>query len=283
MIYVDAFLKKLAKAEPAETGELSSRSLSVWWPTPGAIWSSSFSGDAENVPGEHPQVPDLIPVFLTPLPAVYREAVSLFSRSDRHVDAFYPQRAVPLSRIHGHPARPCAGRRAAHVPEDFPHFSMEEIAALGALDYQARALAILQKFLPDFTADELKNAIAGSLRRGALTTRTSRRCVPSASGRTHWSFGTGRRSPSRDMALQLLPHLLTLQREEERARPAEYLRPRLATSGDTGKGRAGGLPRRAGDALLRVLPARGRKSGAAPANGHDRRREHPCDRRKRQL
>ena len=28
-----------------------------------------------------------------------------------------------------------------YVPEDFPHFSMEEIAALGALDYQARALA----------------------------------------------------------------------------------------------------------------------------------------------
>ena len=49
-----------------------------------------------------------------------------------------------------------------YVPEDFPHFSMEEIAALGALDYQARALAILQKFLPDFTADELKNAIAGA-------------------------------------------------------------------------------------------------------------------------
>ena len=43
-----------------------------------------------------------------------------------------------------------------YVPKDFPHFSMEEIAALGALDYQARALAILQKFLPDFTADELK-------------------------------------------------------------------------------------------------------------------------------
>ena len=65
-----------------------------------------------------------------------------------------------------------------YVPKDFPHFSMEEIAALGALDYQARALAILQKFLPDFTADELKNAIAGAYGTG-------------------WSFGPGRRSPSR--------------------------------------------------------------------------------------
>ena len=47
-----------------------------------------------------------------------------------------------------------------YVPKDFPHFSMEEIAALGALDYQARALAILQKFLPDFTADEMDSFIA---------------------------------------------------------------------------------------------------------------------------
>ena len=43
-----------------------------------------------------------------------------------------------------------------YVPQTFPHFSLDEIAALSALDYQARALTILQKFLPDFTADELK-------------------------------------------------------------------------------------------------------------------------------
>ena len=43
-----------------------------------------------------------------------------------------------------------------YVPQIFPHFSLDEIAALSALDYQARALTILQKFLPDFTADELK-------------------------------------------------------------------------------------------------------------------------------
>ena len=49
-----------------------------------------------------------------------------------------------------------------YVPQTFPHFSLDEIAALSALDYQARALTILQKFLPDFTADELKNAIAGA-------------------------------------------------------------------------------------------------------------------------
>ena len=83
-----------------------------------------------------------------------------------------------------------------YVPKDFPHFSMEEIAALGALDYQARALAILQKFLPDFTADELKNAIAGAYGTG-FDDADIAPVRPSAIGRTRWSFGTGRRSPLR--------------------------------------------------------------------------------------
>ena len=80
-----------------------------------------------------------------------------------------------------------------YVPQTFPHFSLDEIAALSALDYQARALTILQKFLPDFTADELKNAIAGALAR-ALTTRRSPRSARSAHGRMRWNSGTGRRS-----------------------------------------------------------------------------------------
>mgnify|MGYP002578830220 CR=1 FL=1 len=42
------------------------------------------------------------------------------------------------------------------VGDEWARVKLDEIAALSALDYQARALTILQKFLPDFTADELK-------------------------------------------------------------------------------------------------------------------------------
>lgn len=80
-----------------------------------------------------------------------------------------------------------------YVPQTFPHFSLDEIAALSALDYQARALTILQKFLPDFTADELKNAIAGAYGTGFDDAQIApvRR---SAHGRMRWNSGTGRRS-----------------------------------------------------------------------------------------
>lgn len=35
-----------------------------------------------------------------------------------------------------------------YVPKDFPHFSMEEIAALDALDYQARRWRFCKNFCP---------------------------------------------------------------------------------------------------------------------------------------
>mgnify|MGYP000827834515 FL=1 len=96
-----------------------------------------------------------------------------------------------------------------YVPKDFPHFSMEEIAALGALDYQARALAILQKFLPDFTADELKNAIAGAYGTGFDDADIAPVCSVG-----DWAHALelwhGPTLAFKDMALQLLPHLLTL-------------------------------------------------------------------------
>ena len=96
-----------------------------------------------------------------------------------------------------------------YVPKDFPHFSMEEIAALGALDYQARALAILQKFLPDFTADELKNAIAGAYGTG-FDDADIAPVRPVGDWAHALELWHGPTLAFKDMALQLLPHLLTL-------------------------------------------------------------------------
>ena len=42
-----------------------------------------------------------------------------------------------------------------YVPAEFPQFTREEIMALAPLSYQARALAVLSRFLPDFTEEEL--------------------------------------------------------------------------------------------------------------------------------
>ena len=119
-----------------------------------------------------------------------------------------------------------------YVPKDFPHFSMEEIAALGALDYQARALAILQKFLPDFTADELKNAIAG-----AYGTGFDDADVAPVRPVGDWAHALelwhGPTLAFKDMALQLLPHLLTLSAKKNGETREIFIL--VATSGDTGK------------------------------------------------
>ena len=119
-----------------------------------------------------------------------------------------------------------------YVPEDFPHFSMEEIAALGALDYQARALAILQKFLPDFTADELKNAIAGAYGTG-FDDADIAPVRPVGDWAHALELWHGPTLAFKDMALQLLPHLLTLSAKKNGETREIFIL--VATSGDTGK------------------------------------------------
>lgn len=119
-----------------------------------------------------------------------------------------------------------------YVPKDFPHFSMEEIAALGALDYQARALAILQKFLPDFTADELKNAIAGAYGTG-FDDADIAPVRPVGDWAHALELWHGPTLAFKDMALQLLPHLLTLSAKKNGETREIFIL--VATSGDTGK------------------------------------------------
>ena len=96
-----------------------------------------------------------------------------------------------------------------YVPQTFPHFSLDEIAALSALDYQARALTILQKFLPDFTADELKNAIAGAYGTGFDDAQIAP-VRPVGTWAHALELWHGPTLAFKDMALQLLPHLLQL-------------------------------------------------------------------------
>ena len=119
-----------------------------------------------------------------------------------------------------------------YVPKDFPHFSMEEIAALGALDYQARALVILQKFLPDFTADELKNAIAGAYGTG-FDDADIAPVRPVGDWAHALELWHGPTLAFKDMALQLLPHLLTLSAKKNGETREIFIL--VATSGDTGK------------------------------------------------
>ena len=119
-----------------------------------------------------------------------------------------------------------------YVPASFPSFTMEEISALSALSYQERACAVLSRFLPDFTAEELKAAIAGAYGTGFDDPAVAplRGCYDNTHALELWHGPT---LAFKDMALQLLPRLLTLSAKKNGEQREIFIL--VATSGDTGK------------------------------------------------
>ncbi len=188
--------------------------------------------------------------------------------------------AAAVSAIDGHSARACAGRRIVCACRTFPHFSLDEIAALSALDYQARALTILQKFLPDFTADELKNAIAGAYGTGFDDAQIAP-VRPVGTWAHALELWHGPTLAFKDMALQLLPHLLTLSAKKHGEQREIFIL--VATSGDTGKAALEGFLDVPGTRCCVFYPREGVSQAQQAANGHDRRREHPRHCRERQF
>ncbi len=119
-----------------------------------------------------------------------------------------------------------------YVPAQFPAFSAQEIASLVSMNYQQRAAFVLSRFLPDFTAQELESAIAGAYDTGFDTQSIA---PMEKVGVRAWSLELwhGPTLAFKDMALQLLPYLLTMSgKKHGEAREVFIL---VATSGDTGK------------------------------------------------
>ena len=119
-----------------------------------------------------------------------------------------------------------------YVPAQFPQFTFEEISALAPMSYQERAAFVLSRFLPDFTQEELNAAIAG-----AYGTGFDCEAVAPMAKVGSWAHALelwhGPTLAFKDMALQLLPYLLTMSgRKHGEEREVFIL---VATSGDTGK------------------------------------------------
>ena len=119
-----------------------------------------------------------------------------------------------------------------YVPAEFPSFSAEEIMALASMSYQERALCVLSRFLPDFTKEELKAAIAGAYGTGFDCEEIAP--MVSVGGWAHaLELWHGPTLAFKDMALQLLPYLLTMSGKKHGEEREVFIL--VATSGDTGK------------------------------------------------
>lgn len=118
------------------------------------------------------------------------------------------------------------------VPQKFPELSLGEIVSMRSMTYKERAVAILSLFLTDYTKEELfecADAAYSQTKFGAEPVPL-RKVNESTDVLELWHGPT---SAFKDMALQILPHLLT--KAIAKTGESNKVVILVATSGDTGK------------------------------------------------
>ena len=126
-----------------------------------------------------------------------------------------------------------AGDGGLFVPQSFPKLSLEEIVSLKDLSYSQRCARILSHYLDDFTSQELDACLKAAYDGGSFDSPQRAPLNLLEEGAYMLELWHGPTLAFKDMALQLLPHLLaTAKRKLNRTETTLIL---VATSGDTGK------------------------------------------------
>ena len=120
-----------------------------------------------------------------------------------------------------------------YCPTSFPALTEADWKTLAESDYKGRSALILGKFLTDFTAEELADFAAKAYADEKFGGADTAPVVKLTEGKNLLELWHGPTCAFKDMALQMLPHLLTASlRKTGESRTACIL---VATSGDTGK------------------------------------------------
>lgn len=144
------------------------------------------------------------------------------------------------------------------VPMEIPQYSISDIEALTKLDYRGRAKKILGDYLDDFTKEEIDECVDK-----AYTNEKFGGDNPAPL--SYEKFGDidmnilelwhGPTSAFKDMALQILPHLLT--KSLRKTTPDKEAVILVATSGDTGKAALEGFKDVDGTKIMVFYPVDG--------------------------
>lgn len=119
------------------------------------------------------------------------------------------------------------------VPETIPQFSPEKIRTLADMKYVDRAFTVLKEFLSDYTEEEIKDCCMSAYtidKFGSDNTAPVKKLDDNMYILELWHGPT---CAFKDMALQILPHLLT--RAVRKTGEDNTIAILVATSGDTGK------------------------------------------------
>ena len=140
------------------------------------------------------------------------------------------------------------------VPESFPELKEEDIGALRKMSYIERADYILSLFLSDFTAEEIKSCVTGAYT-GSFDNEQPAPIKRLDKNINVLELWHGPTCAFKDLALQLLPYLLTVSvKKASNGKKSVIL---VATSGDTGKAALEGFKDVPGTEIIVFYPSDG--------------------------
>ncbi len=141
------------------------------------------------------------------------------------------------------------------VPKSIPKVELSQIDALKDKTYNERAFFVLGKFLTDFTDDELWNCINSAYTKAKFETNAIAPVYELNDSTYVLELWHGPTCAFKDMALQILPHLLTTSmKKTDESNEVVIL---VATSGDTGKAALEGFKDVNGTRIIVFYPDNG--------------------------
>ena len=141
------------------------------------------------------------------------------------------------------------------IPESIPKVSAENIGYMVNMGYRERAKEILRLFLTDFSDEELENCVKNAYTKEKFETDSIAPVYRLSDNRYILELWHGPTCAFKDMALQILPHLLTTSvKKLGLDRETVIL---VATSGDTGKAALEGFCNVPGTRIVVFFPDEG--------------------------
>lgn len=140
------------------------------------------------------------------------------------------------------------------VPEQLPAFSSSDFDTLRKLDYIGRANFVLSRFLDDFSAEEVMSCVKGAYT-GSFDNESPAPIKNIGDNINILELWHGPTCAFKDLALQLLPYLLTASAEKTADGKKTVIL--VATSGDTGKAALEGFKDVPGTEIIVFYPSDG--------------------------
>lgn len=141
------------------------------------------------------------------------------------------------------------------VPSEIPALTLDEIRQMGDLSYADRALFVFSKYLTDFSGAEIRYCVDGAYNTKNFDSENIAELAHLFDGTYMLELWHGPTCAFKDMALQILPYLLTTSIKKIGTDKKVVIL--VATSGDTGKAALEGFKDVEGTSIIVFYPEDG--------------------------